>query len=315
VATHEQTGAPFAAADGGGVSSLAFDAGAGVLATGNADGTIRLWNAAGFHQTSTPLLIGPAADPPTSGAAARSVPAALSAGGSSLAAVADNGTVQLWAVGTGHELTVPATGSGTGTGTGSRAATALALSPDGKTLAVATAAGDVQLYQAATGQRSGSLLPASGLDVMAFSQDGGTLATASGDGTIRLWDTATQRQEGRPLTATAGPAPAALAFSQDGGTLATASSDGTIRLWDTATQQETGPPMTAGPDPVYALAFSPDGGTLAAYGGDGAVRQWNVALPGNLLSSACAIAGQSLSRQQWAAYAGSQPFRQVCPAS
>jgi len=97
--------------------------------------------------------------------------------------------------------------------------------------------------------------------------------------------------------------------------LATAADDGTARLWDVATRQEIGAPMTAGQSPVYAVAFSPDGATLTTAGGDGTVRAWDVAFPAGLPAAACAIAGQSLTRQQWAGYAGTQPFQQVCPAS
>jgi WD40 repeat protein len=131
----------------------------------------------------------------------------------------------------------------------------------------------------------------------------GVLMTADGQGSAGV------QAAGRPVYA--------LAFSPDGATLATAGANGGIRLWDVATQQEIGAPMTAGPGAVYALAFSPDGATLATAGGDGRARLWNVAFPAGagLLAGACAIADQSLTRQQWADYAGTQPFQQVCSAS
>jgi hypothetical protein len=66
--------------------------------------------------------------------------------------------------------------------------------------------------------------------------------------------------------------------------------------------------------PVYAAAFGPGGSTLATADGDGAARIWDVAFPANLLQAACGIANVSLTRQQWADYAGTQPFQQVCPA-
>jgi WD40 repeat protein len=172
----------------------------------------------------------------------------------------------------------------------------------------------------ATGHRVGALMSA-GADVSAgraaaaaaFSPDGRILATAA-DGSIRLWDTATRQQIGTPMTAGPGPAHA-VAFSPDGRTLATAGADGTARLWDVATEQQIGTPMTAGPDTLYAVAFSPDGRTLATVSGDGTARAWDVAFPARLLAGTCAIAGQSLTRQQWAGYAGTQPFQRVCPAS
>jgi WD40 repeat protein len=73
-------------------------------------------------------------------------------------------------------------------------------------------------------------------------------------------------------------------------------------------------PMTADAQPVYAVAFSRDGGLLATAGGDGVARFWDVPFPAKLLAAACAIAGQSLTREQWADYAGTEPFQQVCPA-
>jgi hypothetical protein len=94
-----------------------------------------------------------------------------------------------------------------------------------------------------------------------------------------------------------------------------AGADGAVRLWTVATQQEIGALLTADTQPVYTAAFSPDGTTLATAGADGFARLWDVAFPAEPVRAACAIAAASLTRQQWASYAGTQPFQQVCAAS
>jgi WD40 repeat protein len=147
---------------------------------------------------------------------------------------------------------------------------------------------------------------------VAFSPNGRTLATVTAGGKTQLWSVATYEPLGKPMAAD--PATIVLAFSPDGATLATAGSNGSVRLWDVATQQEIGAPMTADAQPVYAAAFGAGGATLATAGGDGTARIWDVALPANLLRAACGIADGSLTRQQWADYAGAEPFQQVCPA-
>ncbi len=137
------------------------------------------------------------------------------------------------------------------------------------------------------------------------------MAAVGADGKARLWNVASQRETGTAVTVGRS---AAVAFSPAGTIFATATANGTVRLWDVATQQEIGTPMTAGPAPVYALAFGPGGATLVTAGGDGTARRWDVRFPAGLLTAACAIADQTLTRQQWADYAGTQPFQQVCPA-
>jgi WD40 repeat protein len=302
VATQEQTGAALAAQGSGRVSTLAFGPGAGVLATGDGNGTITLWNPAGFHQSSGAAAAGPPESLTASGGHPLTV---RSTRGDVLAVSGEHGAVRFRNALTGRPIGRPVVSH--------HAVTGLAISPDGKTLAV-TADG-LQLWSTATGRRIGASLPAAdAAGPAAFSPDGRLVAAIGSDGKVRLWNVATGQRVGAPMNAGAARTGTAAAFSPDGRTLATAVG-GSIRLWDVATQLEIGPPMTASQQPVYAVAFSPDGGTLVTAGGGGTVRSWDVAFPAGLLAAACAIADQSLTRQQWAGYAGSQPFQQVCPAS
>jgi len=354
-ATYKQTGAALAAQGSGRVSTLAFGPGAGLLATGDATGTITLWNPAGFHQASAPVAADTPESAAAAGGRSPAVLSArgnvlavgsargtvrlrnartgrpigqvashhaitglaLSPDGTLVAAIGSDGKARLWNVGTQHEV-------GTPPAIGLAAVRALAISPGGKTFATVGADGTAALWSVATGHRIGALMNAGAVGggsaaaggqvaAVAFSPDGGRLATSAG-GSMRLWDAATQQEIGTPMTA--GPGGVyAVAFSPDGSMLATAGGDGTARLWDVATQQQIGTPMTAGPDALYAVAFSPGGSTLITADGDGTARSWDVAFPAGLLPAACAIADQSLTRQQWAGYAGTQPFQQVCPAS
>ncbi len=347
------TGTPESPAAAGGHAPAVLSRG-GVLAVSDSRGTVRLWNTLTRRPIGSPIpshhavkglalspdgkVLAVAADGLQLWAAATGQriggtlpaadaggPVAFSPDGSLVAAIGTDGKARLWKVASQQE-------TGTAVTVGPDASQdALAFSPDGTTFATVGANGTAALWSVATQRRTGALMTggapgSSGTAAtggspgaaIAFSPDGATLATAGANGSIRLWDAATQQEIGTPMSA--GPGPVyALAFSPDGATLASAGADGTARLWDATTQQEIGTPMTAGPGPVYALAFSPDAGTLitaSANGGSGgSARLWDVAFPAGLLTAACAIADQSLTRQQWASYAGTQSFQQVCSAS
>jgi WD40 repeat protein len=328
------------AAAAAGHPPAAFSADGSLLATSTGHGSVRVWDVAGKRPAGPPMssyrtVTGLALSPDgkilavagsgvqlwqtaTGQRIGTALPAvghgryravAFSPDGTMLATLDANGTARIWNVTTRQEIGAPMTVDGPGTLSG-----AVAFSPDGKTLVTAGSGGQTRLWDVATQQPLGKPMAAGpATTVLAFSPDGTMLVTAGSDGSARLWDVATQQEIGTPMTADAQPVYAA-AFGPGGSTLATAGGDGSARLWDVATQQEIGTPMTADAQPVYAAAFGPGGSTLTTAGGDGTARVWDVAFPANLLQAVCGIANGSLTRQQWADYAGSQPFQQVCPA-
>jgi len=186
----------------------------------------------------------------------------------------------------------------------------LAFAPGTDVLATGDGHGIITLWNPAGFHQSAaaagapeSLRTAGGHPPAVLSIRGDVLAVGGEHGTVRFRNALTGRSIGRPVVSH--HAVTGLALSPDGKTLALTAD----------AQQEIGTPMTASQEPVYAVAFGPDGSTLVTMGGDGTARSWDVAFPAGLLAATCAVADQSLTREQWASYAGGQAFQQVCPAS
>jgi WD40 repeat protein len=183
-ATGQATGVPLRAdtGPGGGVGAkvfgpdvrgVAFSPHGNLLATADADGTVRLWNTTTWRAVDASLP----ADTATGGSVNG---VAFSPHGNLLAAA--DATVQVWNPATGVSSPADIATGGTVNG--------VAFSPDGNLLATADADGTVGLWNTATWQAADASLPAdfgNSVTAVAFSPDGKLLAAADADGIVRTW--------------------------------------------------------------------------------------------------------------------------------
>lgn len=240
------------------VTSMVFSPDGNTLATGNADGTITLWN---IHtQISTGRLLQKDYGPVQS--------MAFSPDGKILVSGdSGNGTIILWDMNTHRPIGQSLRQKDF------RNVSSIAFTPDGKTFASALD-DTIIFWDLKTRQPTGQ--PISGfclyVSSLSFSPDGKTLASACSDATtITLWDIKTHQPVDQPFAGHGGQVNS-VAFSPDGKTLASGGSDGNVVLWKVEKQW----PMSELLQGFGTLvAFSRDGKTLALGGGD-TVSLWDV---------------------------------------
>src|SRR5262245_21684246 len=236
---------------------------------------------------------------------------AVSADGALLAVLPESyrrtGTVRLWDLSSGRQLHQLKTKHEEPHG--------VAVTPDGKTVALASAAQPagaatacvIQLWDTASGKELLAISPGERVSMpggMAFSPDSVLLAATAFNRTagleVVLWNAATGVEF---LRLPCGPAVGSnLAFSPDGRTLAAVSGTNQpegnrLRVWEVAsgTLRREFPANGTG----NVLAFSPDGRTLAAGAADTTVTLWDVG--GRLVGQAKEAPSAREMEELWAA--------------
>jgi WD40 repeat protein len=152
----------------------------------------------------------------------------------------------------------------------------IAFSPDGRTVAVATVS-DITLLDAETHQRTGKTLKGRAWRTVAFSPDGKQIASGSTEGRPLVWNLATgalthefeRKHYGFVYS---------VAFSLDGKMLASAGVDRRIILWDVESGKAINESLSGHSSWIFSIAFSRDGKWLASGGADQKVALWDIGL-------------------------------------
>ncbi|HVT19548.1 MAG TPA: hypothetical protein VHQ90_25625 [Thermoanaerobaculia bacterium] len=282
-------------------AELLFSRDGKLLAAGDANGNVRLWNVATLHPVEQPL--------PGDG---KVLALWFSKNAERLAWARTDGFVHVWNVAGWRQESKPVfvgalfsmafNGDGTMLALGGRDGSirlwdttvsrhplgesrvvgrlaSVAFTPDGRILATGVEvyvpgefAAIVSLLEVATGRKIGEIR-ANGIRSLAFSGNGKVLAYVDGFD-VYIWDVTKQEDFSLlPVDQKQEECVSVLALTPDGKTLACGGTK--LTLWDLARRQRIGMPLldTA----VSAIACGPDGAILAASGDDGMIHLWNLA--------------------------------------
>ncbi|GIK62399.1 MAG: hypothetical protein BroJett018_01930 [Chloroflexota bacterium] len=175
--------------------------------------------------------------------------------------------VRVWNMATGEEETIDF-------GEQSETIWSIALSPDGTTLAIGNAAGEIKLFDAASGEPRAIAFSEGHTNLvrsLIFNANGTQLLSGSADNNVILWD-ATTGAKIREFRGHTGAVESA-ALNGDGSFMLSAGDDGTIRLWSVATGQQTR--LYDGHEGIVAGAYFIGGSqTFLSAGEDQTIRRW-----------------------------------------
>ena len=238
----------------GSVLAVAFSPDGKLLATGDGNSEVHVWQVADGQQLLT-----------YRGHGNWIWSVAFSPDGTMLASGSADQTVRLWDVHTGRALKVLLGHT--------HSVRSVAFSPDGTKLASASSDRTVRLWDVRTGQAVNTLEDHTNwVWSVAWSPDGNAIATTSDDQTVKLWDADTGQLVKTLLNHT--DSVLSVAWSLDGTKIASGSSDQTIKLWDVETGQVLRT-LQGHTTAIWSVAWSPDGQILASGSDDQTVRLWN----------------------------------------
>jgi len=236
------------------VTSVAFSPDGDILASGNLDKTILLWNV-----TSADLIL------TITGHNEYVNAVSFSPDGATLASGSHDSTVKSWDVSSGGLITTMSGHTG--------AVNSVAISPNGIILASGGNDKTVKLWIVLSGELTTTMIGHTNIVYsIAFSPNGALLASSSFDTTVHLWNVAS----GDLITTMVGDSKSyGIDFSPDGKTLVSGSENGNIKLWNVPSGELIFS-INGHSDLVTNVKFSPDGATLASGSWDNTIKLWNI---------------------------------------
>ncbi|QSV66732.1 MAG: NACHT domain-containing protein [Aphanizomenon flos-aquae DEX188] len=233
------------------VLAVAFSPDGKVLATGEKDGRVRLWNVI----TGKELLT-------LRGHSSGVYSVAWSGDSQTLASGSDDNTVKLWNVQTGDCVrTLEGHGN-----------SVLSVAWNGDTLASGSHDKTVKLWNVQSGECVRTLEGHSdSVRSVAWSGDNLTLASGSNDKSLKLWNV----QTGHCVQTLKGHKSAVRSVAWNGDTLASGSDDKTVKLWNVQSG-DCVRTLEGHSNRVMSVAWSGDSQTLASGSRDNTVKLWNV---------------------------------------
>ncbi|MCV2441286.1 WD40 repeat domain-containing protein [Paucibacter sp. DJ2R-2] len=209
--------------DAGEVRSVAFSSDGYTVATGGADGELRVWDARNGHQIRKAIGL----PYPLSWDEKLGSSVAFSPDGQRLVSGSGNGTLRIWQVHTGRPAGAPMQAN-------DDEVSSVAFSPDGRRLMSLYADGSLRLWDTQAGTPIGKLMQGHRGEVtsVAFSPDAHWLVSGGMDGTLRFYDVKTGQLIGEPLRGN-GNFVRSAAFSTGGDAVFSVGSDLTLRKWQT----------------------------------------------------------------------------------
>ncbi|MEG4422049.1 NACHT domain-containing protein [Microcoleus sp. LAD1_D5] len=237
------------------VRSVIFSPDGKLLATGDTDGIVRLWEASSGREILT-----------CKGHTNVVESVAFSPDGEILASGSYENTIKLWDVKTGECLKVLQGHTGS--------VMSVTFNPDGNILASGSFDCTIRLWDIHTGECCKILQDHTKVVFsVAFHPAGEMLASGSGDTTVRLWNVGT----GECLKILYGHTKNvfSVAFNSAGEILASGSGDKTVRLWNIGSG-ECFKTLEGHFDQIRSIAFSPNGEILASGSHDRTAKLWDI---------------------------------------